>query len=103
MGAPEKRRKIKRLLPVNCSGSSAHPRPQILPDGGHVKRTNQNSIHYIICAKVVTFPATSNSYRTKTQEIVTLLVHETPLNVRLSAAKIRFAQSKLGLVYTEVR
>ena len=37
----------------------------------------------------------------KTQEIVTLLVHETPLNVRLSAPKIRFAQSKIGLVYME--
>ena len=39
--------------------------------------------------------------KNKTQEIVTLLVHETPLNVTLSAAKIRFAQSKIGLVYME--
>ena len=42
----EGRIKIKRLLPVHCSDSSAHLRPQVLTDGGDVKRTNQNTIHY---------------------------------------------------------
>ena len=41
----EGRRKIKSLLPVYFSGSSAHLRPQVLADGGDVKRTNQNKIH----------------------------------------------------------
>ena len=54
----EGRRKIKRLLPVHCSGSSAHPRPQVLTDSGDVKRTNQNTIHY---SKIVTFLATKHS------------------------------------------
>ena len=54
----EERRKIKRLLPVHCSGSSAHLRPQVLTDGGDVKRTNQNTIHY---SKIVTFQATKHS------------------------------------------
>ena len=34
----EGRRKIKYLLPVYCSGSSAHLRPQVLADGGDVKK-----------------------------------------------------------------
>ena len=52
------RRKIKRLLPVHCSGPSAHLRPQVLTDRGDVKRTNQNTIHY---SKIVTFQATRNT------------------------------------------
>ena len=49
------RRKIKHLLPVHCSGSSAHPLPQVLTDGDDVKRINQKTVH---CSKLVSFMAT---------------------------------------------
>ena len=37
---------MKRLLPVHFSGSSTHLRPQVLTNGGDVKRTNENKIYY---------------------------------------------------------
>ena len=52
----ERTQKIKRLLPVHCSGSSAHLRPQVLTEGGDVNTTrNQNTIHY---SKIVALLAT---------------------------------------------
>ena len=53
----EGRRKIKRLLPVHCCGSSAILHPQVLTDGGDIKGTNQNTIHY---SKIVAFLTTGS-------------------------------------------
>ena len=49
---------MKRLLPVHFSGSSAHLRPQVLTNGGDVKRTNEDKIYY---SKIFTFKATRNN------------------------------------------
>ena len=64
-----------------------HSRPQKLIDGSDVKRTNQKMSHY--------------SKNRKITLQITLQGYESPLNVRLSAAKIRFssifAQSKFRM------
>ena len=49
---------MKRLLPVHFSGSFAHLRPQVLTNGGDVKRTNEDKIYY---SKIFTFKATRNN------------------------------------------
>ena len=87
--------KIKRLLPVHCSGASAHLRSQVLTDGGDVKRTNQNTIHY---SKIVTFLATRNTdnSKKKTHDRSNCKGKITFNKVRLSEAKVRFAQSKFS-------
>ena len=53
-------REEKNKAPVTSPsfGSSAHLRPQVLTDGGDVKRTNQNTIH---CSKIVNFLAARNT------------------------------------------
>ena len=87
----EGRRKIKRLLQVHFSGSSAHLRPQVLTNGDDVKRTNENTIYY---SKIVTFLATEkHRQQHKTTGITTTTAKLTFNYVRLSAAKVRFVQS----------
>ena len=60
-------------------------RPQILTDGGHIKRTHQ---------KLKT--RSINRQQHKPQEITTTRTRITFNNVRLSKAKTRFAQSKFS-------
>ena len=81
---------MKRLLPVHFSRSSAHLRPQVLTNGGDVKKTNENTIYY---SKIVTFLATKkHRQQHKTTGITTTRAKLTFNNVRLSAAKVRFVQ-----------
>ena len=44
--------KIKGLLPVHCSGSSAHLCSQVLTDVSDVKRTIKNMIHALFVQKL---------------------------------------------------
>ena len=92
-------RKIKHLLPVHCCGSSALLHLQVLTDGGNIKSTHQNTIHY---SKIVAFLATRNtdsSINYKPQEI-TARAKIIFNNLRLSAAKVRFPLSKFSLCPT---
>ena len=57
---------MKRLLPVHFSRSSAHLRPQVLTNGGDVKKTNENTIYY---SKIVTFLATRNTDSSNNNEL----------------------------------
>ena len=95
----EGRRKIKPLLLVHCSGSSAQLRPQVLTDGSDVKRTNQNTIH---CSKIVTFLAARNTNNSK-KKGNKCGGRITFNNVRLGVAKVRLARSKFSYVQTQQR
>ena len=53
-------------LPVHFSRSSAHLRPQVLTNGGDVKKTNENTIYY---SKIVTFLATRNTNSSNNNEL----------------------------------
>ena len=77
----------KNKAPVTSSSF----RLQVLTDGGDVKSTNQNTIHY---SKILTFLATRNTDNS---------IEHRKNNVRLSAAKVRFAQSKFSYVQTRER
>ena len=67
-------------------------RPQILTDGGHVRRTNEKLKKRSI-----------NRQQHKLQEITTTRTWITFSNLRLSAAKIRFSQSKFSSCLTQRR
>ena len=86
---------MKRLLPIHCSGSSAHRRPQVLADGGPIKtRSITQKLSSIWLPETpTTAQNTGNNFEGKI----------TFNNVRLSAAKVRFAQSKFSYLQTQRR
>ena len=70
--------------------------PQVLTDSGDVKRTHQSN-HNPILDKSHLSGYHQHQQQHKPQEMKTTRAWITFTNVRLSAAKVRFAQSKLSL------
>ena len=99
-------KKIKRLLPVHCSGSFSPLRPQVFTDGGDVERTNQN-ISHLLLKNCHLSGYQKHRQQHKTREITaTATEARSPsiiMYIRVSAAKVRFAQSKFSYVQTQRR
>ena len=95
----EGRRKIKRLLPVHCCGSSALLRPQVLTDDGDVKSADQTHDPLLANCRLSGYKKHRQQHNCKPQEI-TARAKIIFNNLRPSAARVRFAQSKFSLCPT---